>query len=440
MKRPTLLTASLAIGGLFALASVPTSMAQEANGPVGKPRSTNNRVDTESSTPPPVNSDYRKAAEGTLPTAPGTNVVAPTAPGAGNGLSGGKPGTGAGGAVDPATPAIPGRVADGQGDPAGGLQPGARNLDIERTGVNRRGMAAPAGMDVAMLIEHAVGMSIEASALQAIGEQAPDEASKALFDHSKQEMADAKAMLTRAASDGGAIPANSPTRKFYGAANNYMTTLGQLCNPSTAPTNMDKAQTAMVNHAVKHVLDAEHIRQFGQAYSGTPATDQLLKHAAMMKVGGTEILDKVAGDSTPDAAAPATPVLLAQRGKELIAAAAEASMGFGPGRMNGNAGASPTLSGPNANGAAFPPADPNPARLRDTRPEIIGGTTATGSPTAGTATGAEAAANVKSAKELPNGQLVVPTPSGTPGTGTSNYGEGNNNTPPTNSTAGARPR
>ena len=83
---------------------------------------------------------------------------------------------------------------------------------------------------------------------------------------------------------------------------------------------------------------------------------------------------------------------------------------------------------------------PNPGRLQDTRPEIIGGTYGTGSATAGTATGAEAAANVKNSTEGPGGVLNVPTPNGAPGSGPSGYGVGNNNTPPTNTNAGLPPR
>ena len=64
-----------------------------------------------------------------------------------------------------------------------------------------------------------------------------------------------------------------------------------------------------------------------------------------------------------------------------------------------------------------------------------GGTFGTGDPTQQTVTGAEAAANVRNATEGPGGTLNAPVPSGAPGTGTSGYGVGNNNTPPTNSSA-----
>ncbi len=436
MKRYALLSAAALAFGAFA----PLAQAYQANGTAGSPRSTNNRVDTESSTPPPVNSDYRKAAEGQLPTVPGTSTVAPTAPGALTGALAPRAGQGA---VDPATPLVPGRAGDGQGDPAAGLQPGARNLLIERVGERGRpemaGMGAlPAGLDVAMLIEHAVGMGMEASALQAIGEMAPDDAAcRSLIDHARQQMVQAKAMLAMAAEDGRGIPADSPARRFYGAANNYLTTLGQLTAPGAPSTPMDKAQVALINHSVKHVLDADHIRQFGRAFPGSQATNQMIDHSKAMRAAGIEAVTRLAGagaaGGTVDPAAPATATLLAQRGRELLDATDQlAALTAGPNRMIGV----PMMANPTAN----LPADPNPARLRDTRAEIVGGTSATGSPTTGTATGPEAAANVKNSRELPNGQLVVPTPSGAPGTGTSNYGEGNNNTPPTNSSAGSRPR
>jgi len=86
--------------------------------------------------------------------------------------------------------------------------------------------------------------------------------------------------------------------------------------------------------------------------------------------------------------------------------------------------APPALGAP----GGVPPVGPNPGRFQDTRPEIVGGTFATGSPTTGTATGPEAAQNGRSAQTVPNGGVVKPIPSDKPGSN------------PTGSTGGLPPR
>ncbi len=402
--------AATAIAGSFALAALPTARAQDSSLPTGKPRSSDERVVTGQPTPPPANSDSRKAAEGQLP---GT-----TAPAAGAG-AGAVPARN--GAIDPASSLAPRAVRPEAGDPAVRLQSSAVSPGA------RPGMA-PAGMGVAMLIEHALGMAIEGSALQAIAEQSapgadPNDPAKILLDHARDQMKGAKALLTQAATDGRNIEDGSPTRRFYTAANNYLTTLGSLATAPKAMTPAEKAQVALVNHSVKEVLDSGHIRQFGQAYSSGAATEQLLAHARAMSDGGMKTVLRMAGNGPAGT--------LARSGRELLEAGEQlASM----------MAAAPAEMAPNGNPGLVPQVGPNPGRLQDNRPEIIGGTRGTGSPSTGTTNGPGAAKNVKNATEGPNGTLNVPVPSGAPGTGTSSYGVGNNNTPPTNSSAGSRPR
>ncbi len=382
------LAASAIVGGL-ALAATPAVHAQTEASGTGKPRSSNERNVTEQVTPPPVNSDYRKAAEGQLP-ATGTG----TTPKAATGTPSPR------GAVDPATTLPPGSGRVPAMDPAARLQPGM-SLTSGRAGA----LAVPAGLDVAMLIEHAVGMAIEGSALRSIGEQAgPDggDPAKMLLDHARKEMAESKELLTAAAADGRGVEAASPTRRFHAAANNYMTTLGQL---GSKPSPTDRAQVALINHAVKEVLDSGHIRQFGRTYAGSVATERLLGHAAMMNDEGMQTIARAASAGSPEA------TRLAQQARDLVDAAQQLSALSVP------------TAGPATNPAGGLPTGPNPGRLQDTRPEIIGGTQATGSPTTGTATPAAAAA----ARNVPS------SAGGASGTGTTN-------TPPTNSNAGSRPR
>ncbi len=384
--------AATAIAGVIALSAPAQVWAQKASTSAGsgsRPRSTDERVNTETATPPPVNSDYRKAAEGTLPVVPGSGL----------------PTTG------PAS------------DPAGRPILGNRGLATVNPGA-----VLPAGLDVAMMIGHSVEMTIDASLLSSLaeankpGDQGND-AVKLLMDHAQDELRQSKEMLAKAASAGSGIDANSPIRKFYAAANNYTTTLASLSSPGSASSPNDKAQLAMINHSVKGVMDANRISMLGGGSTPTGTLDQLLNHARMMKDEGTKTLDQMAGSSPTDPSAPPSPIILAQRGKELLDAVnqlAPMMMGYQSGMPGGaaNGGLNGTINGQG----------PNPGRLQDTRPEIIGGTYGTGSPTTGTATGGEAAKNVS------------PSNAGTNAPGTSSYGVGNNNTPPTQSTTGPKPR
>ena len=344
MKRTRSVQLAAALAGVVTLASAADSLAQDTSLPVGRPRSADERVVTGSPTPPPVNSDYRKAAEGQLPIAPPPGVLVPRAI---------RPGE----AADPATRLQPAVVA-----------PGAP-------------LSAPAGLDVAMLVEHAVGMAIEGSALQAIAEQGGAESgdpSKTLLDHARKQMAESKALLTQAGADGRNVEAGSPTRRFYAAANNYLATLGALSTPAAPASPSEKSQVALINHSVKEVLDSGHIRQFGRAYSSSAATEQLMNHARDMHDGGMQAVLRLAGNGTTDPSAPATPTLLAQRGRELLDAA-EQLAALVP-RM-----ASPTRL--NVTPANVLSDEPNPGRLTDPNADIIGGTQATGSQTVGTVTG-----------------------------------------------------
>ncbi len=408
MRRKSIQFAASAFAGVVALSAAGPAWAQQASTAAGnssRPRSTDERVNTELATPPPVNSDYRRAAEGTLPTIPG-----------GTGAAGS-------GAIDPAARPLSGvNALPTTGSAAG------------------RGAGMPAGMDVVLLIEHAVGMGIDSSMLAALAEaNQPDaegnDAAKALLAHAQDEMKTSKDLLTKAAAAGSKVDANSPIRKFYGAANGYMSTLGTLCTPGTLTSPNDKAQVVAINHAVKGLMDATHIQQFAGSAPG--ALGALGQHAQVMKDEGTKTLDSMAGTTPVDPAAPPTPALLAQRGRDLV----DSINGLGTlGPIGRTAYGNVNSNGNGAMNGMINGQGPNPGRLQDTRPEIIGGTYGTGSPTAGTATGAEAARDVKNSKEGPNGELIVPPADGAPGSGTSGYGVGNNNTPPTQSTAGSRPR
>ena len=398
--------AASALAGVATLLAAAPALAQQASTAAGsssRPRSTDERVNTENATPPPVNSDYRRAAEGNLPVVPG--VAVPVVPVVG-------------GAIDPAA-----RPLVGVG--VGAINPVA-------------GPVLPPGLDAALLIEHAVAMGIEGSTLASVAagnqpDAAGNDAVKALQAHANDETRESKELMSRAAAAGNTLDVNSPVRRYYSAANNYMATLDTLTAPGGAVSPNDKAQIAAINHAVKAVMDAGHILQFtGPGMAPAPATDALAAHARMMKEEGTKVLNQIAGTAPLDPSMPLSPIMLAARGRDLIGAgdALVPMMGPAYGRTAGVG-----LNGVPVNGQL-----PVPGRLQDTRPEIIGGTYGTGSQTAGTATGAEAARNVKDSTEGPGGVLNVPVPSGAPGSGTSGYGVGNNNTPPTNSSAGSRPR
>ena len=365
MKRlPKAQLAAAAIAGAFTFSGLAPAMAQQATVAPGAPRSTDERVVTGTPTPPPVNSDYRKAAEGQLP-----GVAAPAGGAVPN----------PNGAIDPAGRLAPNGLRLQTGDPAVRLQPPVMSA------------VAPAGMDVAMLIEHAIGMAIESSALQAIADQgssSPNDASTMLLDHARKGMETSKALLTRAAADGRNIDAASPTRRLYAAANSYLGTLAAL-SAATAPA--DKAQVAMINHSVKEVLDSAHIRQFGRAYSSGAATEQMLGHAREMHDGGMQMILKMAGNGPVDPAAPASATLLAQKGRELVDAAEQLS--GAPGAVGSRPGVSP---------AQLLSDEPNPGRLTDPNANIVGGTQATGSQTTGTATGPAAAKAVTNPNTIPN--------------------------------------
>ena len=415
MRRQSAQLAALTLTGVVSLvapAGVRAQNAETASGSASRGRSTNERTNTEAATPPPANSDYRRAAEGTLPAVPGGNLPIGTQP-------------------------VPG----------GSIDPAVRPLPPLGTNVNAipgTGMAAglPPGMDVALMIEHAVDMSLDSSLLAAIAAaNMPDDqgndAVKALQNHASDEMKAAKDLLSKAAAAGNGIESASPVRGLYHAANNYMMTLGSLSEPGLMAAPNNKAEMAMINHAVKTAFDAGHIGHLGNGGPGAPGMAALLAHAQMMKDEATRTLDKIGGTNPIDPSSPPSPAILAQKGRELVAAAnavapmASQMYGANPAGMNGAGG---------INGGLIPGGQgPNPGRFQANRPEIVGGTYGTGSQTAGTATGAEAARNVKNSTEGPGGVLNVPD-SAAPGSGVSGYGVGNNNTPPTNSTAGSRPR
>ena len=413
----------LALTGLVALATPAAVFAQSetAAGSASRGRSANERVNTEGSIPPPANSDYRRAAEGTLPPIPGAV------------------GTPGGAAIDPA--ALPlGSTANPIASVGGAIGTTANPLNPGQ-GVP----SMPPGYDTAMLIEHALGMGINSSLLSSLAssnkpDEAGNDAVKSLMRQADDELRDCRDLMTKAAAAGTNLGPESPIRRFYHAANDYMKSLESLSTPDMMALANNKAELAEINNAVKDTLEAGHIAQFGGGNAASPAMNALLTHARLMKDNAGKSLERIGGTNPIDPSAPASPLMLARKGRDLIAAAdaltpmaAQAYGMGGGGGMSGypNNGLNPSMNvGPG----------PFPGKLQDNNAGILGGTYGVGSPTENVATGAEAARNVKNSTELPDGVLKVPTPTGAPGTGPSGYGVGNNNTPPTQSTAGSRPR
>ena len=407
MRRDLVPLATLAMTGLVAFATPTTvfGQAETAAGSASRARTANERVNTEASTPPPVNSDYRRAAEGTLPQVPGAVGT-----------------VGGAAAIDPAARPL-----------------GAVNNPIAPASL---GAALPPGMDAAMMIEHALAMGLDGSNLASLAAaNSPDEAGndavKSLMTRADDEMRTSKELLGKAAQAGSNLDPNSPIRRFYHTASDYMKTLESLSTPGTLASPNDKAQLAAINNAVLGGLESNQINQFGGMGASSPAMEALMSHARLMKDQAGKTLDRIGGTAPLDPSAPVSPIILAQKGRELLGAAdavaplaaqmygGNAAMGFPGGGLRPSMNVGP---------------GPFPGRLQDNRPEIVGGTYGTGAPTAGTATGVEAARNVKNSTEGPGGVLNVPTPTGGPGAGPSGYGVGNNNTPPTTSTAGSRPK
>jgi hypothetical protein len=305
-------------------------------------------------------------------------------------------------------------------------------------------MTSP-GLDVAMLVEHALAMAIEATALQAVAEQggSPDNAGgppKELLDHARRELQESRDLLTQASADGRSVAAGSPTRRFYDAANAYVTSLSTLSGRSQSASPADKAQMALVNHSIKEVLDANHLAMMGRMVGGGPATQQLLQHAQHMKNDGTQNINRIAGNAAPAPPDQPNPMLLAQQGRSLIEAADQLAAAMPATGMMG-----PARTGDLPTGALVPQVpgglptngeNPNsPGRFQDPRPEIIGGTYSTGSREAGTVN----AAGVREAlrEAVPN---TNPDPNPTNPNPATTVTPGGAVNPPTNSRGGLRPR
>jgi len=235
----------------------------------------------------------------------------------------------------------------------------------------------PAGMEASMLIEHALGMAIEGSALKAISEQpagGADPNANTLRDHANRQIVESQRLLGQAAADGRALAANPATFRFLRAADQYVSTLTAL----DAANAGNKAQVAMINHSVKEALDANHIRQMSRSANGSVAMEQLLRHAGDMRNEGTQSILRLAGNGPAEPNAAPSIATLAQRGRDVIDAAEQL----------GNATAIPAALGTPAGtvnpAIVVPPVGPNPGRLQDDRARIIGGTEGTGSQGTGT--------------------------------------------------------
>jgi len=229
------------------------------------------------------------------------------------------------------------------------------------------------GMDMTLLIHHAVGMAIEGSSLRAIADQAfgaggDTMVGKNLLDMANKGIVDGERMLGKAAADGAVLPSHPMYRRLHSAANAYIATLVALEKSGPA----EKAQVAMINHAVKEALDANLIMRMAPTTGGSAALDQLMRHAGAMRAEGTQVLGRIAGDGRVAPDTPPSVLALAVRGRELADAAGQVGPFFAD-----------TAIVPANPGIALPPG-PNPGRFQDTRPEIIGGTYGTGSPGTGT--------------------------------------------------------
>ncbi len=259
------LTASTLLGVLAVFGQTNVRAQGPSAGLGGIPRTEDERILTENPTPPPANSLPNRVANGeVIPAVPPVQ-----------------------GAVDPArslgTTGVDGARAM---DPALRLPPAPQPLT--------RAGAYPLGMDSAILAEHALGMAIEGSALRTIAERSrvganAEQPARTLLTHADRLRTESQALLNRAAGDSPDVAASLPARKFNLAARDYIATLAAL----EATNNVEKTQVALINHAVKQVLDADHIRQMGRAVSGSPAMQQLMTHASNMKNEGTQTLLKL---------------------------------------------------------------------------------------------------------------------------------------------------
>ncbi|WP_435022180.1 hypothetical protein TA3x_002778 [Tundrisphaera sp. TA3] len=410
MNRRQSPTFRLGAACLLTLAASPAALAQSgATGAAAQPRSQNERITTEGVTPSTINRQIQKD-EAAAEASRGRAIAPAIPPGAVGSSSVPAP------APLPADPNAPG-VA-----PAAGTVPAADSVILRNPGTPGQGMmgARPAlmpGLDVAMLIEHAVGMAIEGSALQAIaGPQASAGGpTKELSDHGRAALQESRDLLTRAASDGRNVPANSPIRRFYDASNAYITALSAMSAASPAPP-AELARVALINHAVKEVLDANHIAAMGRTYGGSGATEQLVQHARAMKEAGTQSIMRMVGNAGAEADQPG-PAMLARHGRDLIEAADQiAASAPAPVSMRGQL---PSNTPNVTNGVpdiandrpvrAIPGGLPNngeavnsPGRFQDPRPEIIGGTYSTGSPSVGTVNNAGVKEALREAATTPN--------------------------------------
>jgi hypothetical protein len=225
------------------------------------------------------------------------------------------------------------------------------------------GVPAVQSFDKAILIEHAVDMAIEGSSMFAIAGPAPQEgadldAVKHLRNKARKMMAESQTLLGQAAADGPGLALNPAVSRFFSAANLYVTTLAgmELGGPS------EVAQVAMINQAVKDVLDADHIQQMSRMNTGSVALLQLKNHAAQMKTQGTELIRRMTPEGTSDATLPLNVSTLATRGKQLLETADELAR-----------------QAVITSAARLQPGQTNPGRFQFNRAEIIGGTYGVGS-------------------------------------------------------------
>jgi len=200
--------------------------------------------------------------------------------------------------------------------------------------------------DLNNLIGHSVGMAIESCSLKDLSEMNKGaktdpnkgiDAPKELMMHSKRSLQAGERLLKAAADSGRNIDGNSPTRRYYNAANAFVSTLAALDGRNAADRadtragkNLDsneKASIALINHAVHEAIEASMIRQMARM-SGAPsaASEQLLGHAREMSTEGTQTVMRFLGNaprvapSNPNNAeqAMASVQTLAQRARELI--------------------------------------------------------------------------------------------------------------------------
>jgi hypothetical protein len=328
-------SAAIAVGSV-GLTLPGTVLAQDAGSAFpARSRSVDERVTTEAPTPRPINAAQIEATQGV------------------------------------AVPVVP-------GNPAGAMDPAARfAAGAYQGGASGRG-AFPAGMIMAFLAEHSLEMAIDAATLgdvldaSSMNNLAPTDPQVQVVDHVRWMRTQSKWLMSRAVNEAAGLEPNAPIRRFLDRANDYLRNLEALTSAPEQPVT--KARIGLVNHAVKTVLDADHILQMTGG-TGSGLAEPLVAHAREMRERGTRTLAQLAAKGPEGDPAPADMVAFAVKGQALIEASRAVFV-------------MPRAAQTGLNTAPLTTPGGYPGRFQNNRPEIIGGSDATGSPSLGTSSNA----------------------------------------------------